>query len=175
MISPISLTHGIVVPGTGSQQFRLLHQPLRHQSNRSLPFWVLQGRDISEDPWLDIYAFCTTVEFAREDYEVMSYMTSKIESSIFVQMIICVRAILSSELSKEELAHVGEDEGGDVRVVGRMLLTKRDIKKRVGDEVEKLEVFETEEQRVRAFKKYFGIELTGEEREGIRGRATEIR
>lgn len=104
----------------------------------------------------------------------MSYTTSTLDSIIFVKMIVCVRAILSSELSKEELAKVGGEAGG-VRIVGRMILTKRDMKRRIGDEVEKLEVFETEEQRVQGFKKYFRIELTGEEQKGIKGRVTEIR
>lgn len=175
IISPIPLIHEIVAPGTGSQQFRLLHQPLRHQANRGLPYWLLQTKHTSADPWLDVYAFCPNIEFSQEDYKVMSYATSTLSDTIFTQMIICVRSVLNTELNKEELAKLGEKEGGGVRVVGRMILTKREVKRVIGDESEKLEVFETEEQRVQAFKKYFRLVLNQEEQEGIRGRKTEIR
>lgn len=174
-ISPVPLIHEIVVPGTGSQQFRLLNQPLKYQTNRSLLFWLLQTKHTSADPWLDIYAFCPNIEFGREDYEVMNYVTSRIDDIIFTNMIICVRSVSSAELSKEELAKMGEREDGEVRVVGRIILTKREVKRVMGDVSEKLEIFETEEQRVQAFKKYFRLELNQEEQEGIRGSATEIK
>lgn len=173
-ISPVPLIHEIVVPGTGTQQFRLLNQPLKHQANRSLLFWLLQTKNTSTDPWLDVYAFCPNVEFGREDYEVMNYVTSRIDGVIFIKMIVCVRCISSVELSKEELAKMGEKEDGKVRVVGRIILAKREVKRVMGDVSERLEVFETEEQRVQAFKKYFRLELNQEEQEGIRGRSTEI-
>lgn len=174
-ITPIPLIHEIIAPGTGSQQFRLLNQPLKHQANRSLPFWILQTKHTSADPWLDIYAFCPNTEFSRADYEVMNYVTSRLENIIFTKMIICVRSVLSTEFSKEELAKIGEREDGEVRVLGRIILTKREVKRIMGDVSEKLEVFETEEQRVQGFKKYFRLELNQEEQDGIRGRATEIR
>lgn len=173
-ISPVPLIHEIVVPGTGTQQFRLLNQPLKHQANRSLLFWLLQTKNTSTDPWLDVYAFYPNVEFRREDYEVMNYVTSRIDGVIFIKMIVCVRCISSVELSKEELAKMGEKEDGKVRVVGRIILAKREVKRVMGDVSERLEVFETEEQRVQAFKKYFRLELNQEEQEGIRGRSTEI-
>lgn len=174
-ITPIPLIHEIIAPGTGSQQFRLLNQPLKHQANRSLLFWILQTKHTSADPWLDIYAFCPNTEFSRADYEVMSYVASRIENIIFTKIIVCIRSVLSTELSKEELAKMGEMEDGEVRVLGRIILTKRDVKRVMGDVSEKLEVFETEAQRVQGFKKYFRLELNQEEQDGIKGRATEIR
>lgn len=174
VISPIQLVHKIVASGTGSQKFRLLNQPLKHQANRSLLSWILQTKHTSADPWLDIYAFFPNVEFSREDYEVMSYVTSRLENLIFTKMVFCIRCVLSTELSKEELANMGEREDGEVRVLGRIILTKGEVKRIVGDVSEKLEVFETEEQRVQGFRKYFRLELNQEEQDGIRGRATEI-
>lgn len=105
----------------------------------------------------------------------MNYVTSRIDGIIFTEMILCVRCVSSAQLSKEELAKIGEKEDGEVRVVGRISLTKREVKRITGDVSEKLEVFETEEQRVQAFKKYFRLELNQEEQEGIRGRPTEIK
>lgn len=173
-ISPIPLVHRIVVPGTGSQKFRLLNQPLKHQANRSLLYWILQTKHTSADPWLDLFAFSPNVEFSRTDYEVMSYVTNKREDLIFAKMIFCVRSVLSTELSKEELAKMGEREDGEVRVLGRIILTRGEVKRVMGDVSEKLEVFETEEQRVQGFRKYFRLELNQEEQDGIRGRVTEI-
>lgn len=174
IISPIPLVHKIVAPGTGSQKFRLLNQPLKHQENRSLLCWILQTKHTSADPWLDVYAFSPNIEFSRADYEVMNYVTNKFENLMFTKMIFCIRSVLSTELSKEELAKIGEIEDGEVRVLGRMILTKREVKRVMGDVSEKLEVFETEEQRVQGFRKYFRLELNQEEQDGIRGRATEI-
>lgn len=164
---------GVVTPGAGTEQFRLLQQPLRYQTNRSLPFWILQNKSTSEGSWLDLYAFSPHVELSQEDYEVLSYYTSTNENTIMTKIIICIRTILSSELSKEELEQAGEKEG-EVKAVGRMILVGRKFKKNIGDVAKESKILETEEQRVQVLKKYFNIELTEKEQVAIRGGASEI-
>lgn len=135
-------------------------------------------QETPDDPWLDTYSFSDLVEFFLEDYEVMSYATSTLPDQVFLKRLICVRTILSTELESEaDFADAGLDKGkeGEVTTVGRMILVDREVKKRIGAKTTRLAHFETEQERVEALKKWFGIELTQEEREAIKGRGTEIR
>jgi hypothetical protein len=177
-IAPIPLIPDSHVPGPVPQLFRLLHHPLKAAMNRSLPQWILQNKNTPDDPWLDAYTFSDQVEFFLDDYEVMSYYTSTRPDKIFLQKLICVRTILSTELeSGEDFADAGLDKGkaSEVTTVGRMILIDGEVKKRIGAKTTRLAHFETEDERVKALKRWFGIELTQEEREAIKGRGTEIR
>ena len=114
-----------------------------------------------------MYAFSTEVEFFKEDFEVMNLSTST--TSIFVGLVCCVRTILGDEVP--ESAATGDAE----TTVGQMILNGSTVKRRTGGVTEVLRVCETEEQRIEAMEKWFGLVLTDEEREGIMGRPTEIK
>lgn len=67
-------------------------------------------------------------------------------------------------------------EGGSDRqeVYGKRMLAGNVVKENLGGKTQILEECRSEGQRVEALKRWFGIELTDEEREGIRGWQTEI-
>lgn len=133
--------------------------------NQRLKYWVLQMRETQEKGWSQMYTFSTAVEFTPEDYEVMNLSTSTL--SIFAGLVCCVRSILG-----EELPELGKDPK---ETVGKMLLNGDTVKRRILGKTEVLRVCKSEEERVDALKKWFGLELTEEERRGINGRATEIK
>ncbi len=69
----------------------------------------------------------------------------------------------------------GEGEGG-VRgeIYGKVMMADGVVKRNVGGKTEVVRVCGSEEERVEALREYFGIKLTEEEREGIRGREVEL-
>ncbi|KAL7269140.1 hypothetical protein RUND412_008208 [Rhizina undulata] len=175
-ISALPLTPNSPVPATGSQLHRLLHKPLKQLSNRGLPQWIFQCQNTPQEPWLDEYAFSTEIEFFQEDYEVMSYAASTLPTSIFQQMVFCIRTILSSELTtNEEFKNAGISRDGEVRAVGKVILKDREVRRRVGARTEKVDEFASEAERWEGLRKWFGIVLDEEEKRGIRGLKTEIK
>lgn len=60
------------------------------------------------------------------------------------------------------------------RIVGKIMLVNGEVKRNLGGKTELVRVFETEEERIEGLKEYFGIDMTEEEIEGIRGRQLEL-
>lgn len=66
-------------------------------------------------------------------------------------------------------------EGEDSRVYGKVMLVNGDVKLNTRGKTEVVKVCKSEEERVGALKKYFGIVLTEEERLGIVGHVAELK
>lgn len=90
----------------------------------------------------------------------MSYATSTRKESVFTQKIIVVKFLLS-------------EDGGDV--VGRVSLEGARFKRKIGSETAKLRVCSDERERVEELREWFGIEITEEERQEIKGTDTELK
>lgn len=54
------------------------------------------------------------------------------------------------------------------------MLVNGEVKMNTGGKTQVVKVCKTEAERVEALREYFGIELTEEEREGIRGTCTDL-
>jgi len=59
-------------------------------------------------------------------------------------------------------------------VVGKVMLVNGEVKRNMGDQTETVMVCRTECERVSALEKYFGITLTAEEKEGVKGRNVDL-
>lgn len=105
------------------------------------------------------YSF-TEMEFLPADYRVMNHWASTSKSIFFTWEVMCVRKIL--------------DEG-ETRVIGELTLHNDSLKRRVYGENEFEVIFKSEEERVAALKKYFGIELKEYEKNAILGTASAIK
>ena len=81
-----------------------------------------------------------------------------------------MRIMFEDELTEVEKAGLN----GEVQAAGRMILNANVFKRKVGGKTEVVEVCETENQRVAALKKWFGIILSEEQKLGIQGRASEL-
>lgn len=71
----------------------------------------------------------------------------------------------------------GEGEGGnggETGIYGKVMLVNGDVKRNLGGKTSLVKTCVTEEERVEALKEYFGITLTDDERESIRGTKTEL-
>lgn len=71
------------------------------------------------------------------------------------------------------LRRTGKD--GKEEIYGKRMLSGNVVKENLGGKTAVVEVCESEEQRVEALRKWFGITLSQEEKEGVRGWQTEIK
>jgi hypothetical protein len=68
----------------------------------------------------------------------------------------------------------GEGDGDKEKIVGKVMLVNGEVKRNMEGKTEVVKVCGSEEERIRVFGEYFGISLTEEEREGVRGRNVEL-
>jgi arylamine N-acetyltransferase len=166
---------------------RLIHRTLRDEPSATRPsdpaqaLWVYEMRVAGSEEWTPRYAF-TETEFLPSDFEVMNHYTSTSSKIWFTKKIVCVRYLLDGDdgdLAKleegEEDKGKEDEEGVEKGIVGQIMLDGNVVKRRIGEESEVLEELRSEEERVRALERWFGIVLSQEEREGIRGMVTELK
>ncbi|KAL2143408.1 hypothetical protein VTI28DRAFT_10462 [Corynascus sepedonium] len=160
MPHPVLLQHDHefvgIAPTRGRLQYRNLPEEHADPGQR---VWMYSMKEDEAAPWRDQYHF-TETEFLPCDFEVMNLRVMTAPQSFFVQTVLCLWTLLDEE-KKEP--------------VGLLILARDYVKRRIGAESSIIEQLETEEQRVRALEKYFGIVLSAEERKGIRGLASELK
>jgi arylamine N-acetyltransferase len=156
---PIPLISGYECIGIAPQSLKLEYKALPKHTDPTQKVWVYSHRENADARWIEAYAF-TELEFFPEDYEVMNLSTMTLPQSFFTQTVLCVKTLLD--------ATTGELEGV-------LILHQHEVKKRIKGEVCIVEKFTSEEQRVQALARWFGIVLTEEEKRGIRDLATELR
>lgn len=145
----------------GTQEVRLTRGPIPNLlSPLQEQFWIYQYRNKPEDEWNSFFAFGET-EFLQKDFEVMSWYTSAHPESFQTFTVLVVKFLRGK----------GSD-GPDV--IGKVMLVNGEVKRNLGGKTETVKVCSTEEERIKALRVWFGIELTEAEREGIRGRSTEL-
>jgi len=147
-----------ILKGVGSEEYHFLYEPLPDQT---IPMWILQIRYSSTKEWMNLYAFSDKVEFSHEDFILMSYKSSTEPDTFFTNAIMIAKTII---------------ENGDI--VGRLTMEEgpKGIKERRADQDSKSlsGEFKTELDRTRGIEKWFGLVLTDDEKEGIKGHVTEI-
>lgn len=111
--------------------------------------------------WNSFYAF-SEEEALEPDFAILNFWASNPDS------------FQSTAQFVVKFLRRDREDGKGQEVYGKRMLSGRVVKANLGGRTEVLEVCETEEQRVRALEKWFGISLTGRERKGIRGWGTEI-
>lgn len=158
-LTPVLLEHDHEFDGIGPFRGRLQYRCLEEHSDPNQRMWVYSGKRTESDPWRDLYAF-TEIEFFPGDFEVMNLKMMTAPQSFFVQSVMCMCAIMNAEKTQP---------------VGLLILHRDYVKRQVGDQSEIMETFETEEQRVKALEKYFGIVLSLQEQRAIRGLASELK
>ena len=159
-IVPLPLIHGSSRFSIRPRTSRLLydwvpeHTSL-HSTNR---LWRLEVLDREGDKWTPTYAF-SEVEFFPADYEVMNWYVTTHRRSWFTYQILVGRMILNED----------QDE-----VIGDLTLFERTLKKRIHGENQMQIECRSEGDRVDLLERYFGLELTTPEQEGINGTMSAI-
>jgi arylamine N-acetyltransferase len=156
---PLPLVSGHVCTGIAPQSIRLEYKRLEQHTDPSQRVWVYSHRDNDDAPWVEAYSFLE-VEFFPQDYEVMNLSTMTLPQSFFTQTVLCIKILLSEETEGME---------------GVLILHQNVVKKRIRGVTNVLEELKSEEDRVKALQKWFGIVLNEEEKNGIIGLATELR
>lgn len=120
--------------------------------------WVYENRRDENAEWDIKYCF-TELEFLPSDYKIMNYFTSTSHKTFFTRSILVDKKIM--------------DEQGEL--VGSLILNENVMKWRIHGVKEKELVFETEEERLDALEKHFGIKFGEAERDGISGLASQLK
>ncbi len=168
---PMPLVDGLVHRnGIGAQEIRLARELIPEQRWRGEDaprMWVYQYRNGAEQPWNRTYAFYE-VEFTEADFRVVNWYASQHPDSPQRTMVL---AILFLRGRRE-----GDNgKGPQECVTGKLMMVDGEVKRNVTGRTELVKVCKTEQDRVEALREYFGIELTLEERESVRGRVVELK
>lgn len=162
-----------VSPVRGKLEYKSLSQ---HTDQASQRIWVYSTQENQSAPWKEMYCFAANMEFFPADFEVMNLSTMTSPQSFFVQTVMCMWLLLNDD------SHNDIDDEDDKKErqpgpgpIGVLILHKDYVKRRIGGKSEIIEHFESEEQRVEALERYFGIVLTRKEREAIRGLPSELK
>ena len=151
--SPDEFTH--IAPAS----MRLVWKNLAENTDLNQRLWVYQHRIDNHSDFQDMYCF-TELEFLRQDYFLMNYFTSTHQKIWFTQKVICAKMVMG-----------GPDEDAIIGVI----ILQDNVKMRSNGKTEVHEEFKSEDDRVSALERRFGISLSRSECEGIRGMVSEIR
>lgn len=156
-LRPVPLESGIVFDGVGEQRGKLEHRALTQHTDKDQRIWVYSTQEDRQAPWKEQYCFMD-IEFFPADFEVMNLSTMTSPRGLFVKTVVASIVLL-------------DDKG---KPCGKTTLNQDylRIRKNGEDDVTKLE---TEEDRVAALEKHFGICLSAKEREAIRGLPSELK
>lgn len=173
---PVPLHHQEITHQIAPAQMRLCFESLRQNLNSSYKVWVVQIRyDEAEDSnWTPIYSF-PDFEFLPEDVEAMNLQPWLSPHTFFTHKVVAVRFTTSKECngtkgpgSPDEHALLDAEIDGAITLNQDVLTWRRSGKKVVQMPLR------TESDRIEALLMYFGIKLSDEDVEGIRGTAAEI-
>jgi arylamine N-acetyltransferase len=160
---PLPLVHGRAVRNLGTQEVRLVreHIPLQTLRTEESKLWIYQYRNGADLDWNSFYAFAE-FEFLHDDFEVVNWYTGCSPES-FQKRIPMVVKFLRREV-----------EGGEEEVYGKRMMVTGTVKENLGGKTKVVQECGTEDERIEALQRWFGITFTKEERDGIRGHFTEL-
>ncbi|KAM0720142.1 hypothetical protein Q7P37_004278 [Cladosporium fusiforme] len=162
---PIPLIEGRVSHNMGTQENRLIKDHIPPQVNRrpETKMWIYQYRNSPEQPWNSFYAFYEA-EFTEADYGVMNWYTGYSPESPQLSGVLVIKFLRRHKADGD-----GEDE-----VFGKRMLVDDVVKENLGGKTRIVQTCLDEYSRVAALRDWFDIELTEDEKEGIKGWQTEL-
>jgi arylamine N-acetyltransferase len=167
---PLPLISGQITPNLGSQEVRLVYSPIAQIPARPSghqKFWIYQYRNSEAAEWNSFYCF-TATEFMTQDFDAMNFYAS--EGHPFQRTTILIVKFLRDNCEGKE-----EEGVEDSKIVGKLMMVNGAVKRNLGGKTEIVQVCKNEDERIEALKQWFGITMTDEERQGIKGLVTELR
>lgn len=121
--------------------------------------WIYECRNGSEEdkPWNAFYCFSDKVEWSAADFDVCNWFTGCSPDSFQTTTVLVVKFLRRGE-----------------EVYGKRMLVNGLVKENLGGRTRLVQECQTEEERVKALKEWFGIELTDEEKKAIEGFQTAL-
>ncbi|KAI0389026.1 cysteine proteinase [Xylariaceae sp. FL0594] len=171
---PIPLVDGLVHTNLGGQQIRLVRGWLPSQLKRTerTKLWIYEYRNGEQADWNSFYAFAE-LEFMPNDWAVINSYTSTSPRSWQTGTVIAIKFLRRARKNVEDGTE-GEEGEGQQEIYGKRMLVNDVIKENLGGRTSVIHECKTEEDRVAALEKYFGIRLTEEEKNGIKGWRTAL-
>ncbi|KAJ5777566.1 hypothetical protein N7520_000812 [Penicillium odoratum] len=157
--APLPLQEGATATNIGTSEMRLVRDSLIEFSNKEQKVWIYQTRYNPTSVWVPNICF-SDVEFLPQDFAMMNFSVSQKRTSWFGQVFVCMRMIL---------------DPSEKNIIGQYVMSGKEVKRRVHGQTEILQILHTEEGRVEALAKYFGMALRKSEIQGIQGLSSEIR
>ncbi|PYH96268.1 cysteine proteinase [Aspergillus ellipticus CBS 707.79] len=157
--SPLPLTQDTVSVCMTPTEMRLVYDALPTFVDQTQKVWIYQIRYTPDSRWIPMYSFLGN-EFVPQDFEIMNFFTSQQRKSWFTQTLVCTRMFLDETESA---------------VQGLYVLSGKEVKRRQHGQTDVVATLESEQDRVQALAKWFGLHLREHEVEGIRGLVSEIK
>jgi arylamine N-acetyltransferase len=167
--APIQLLHNHVRTNLGSQETRLWHDWIPTQLHRTeeTKLWIYQYRNNSEQAWNSFFAF-SEAEAMEADFHNLNWYTGSHPESF--QTFTCIIVKFLKRPSTGADAREGDQE-----IYGKRMLVNGVIKENLGGKTTMVVDCKTEEERLDALEKWFGMRFTDEEKSGIHGWGTELK
>ncbi|KAJ5698097.1 arylamine N-acetyltransferase 1 [Penicillium macrosclerotiorum] len=150
---PLTLSNGNVTPNLGSQCVRLVRDSLPGSRQQ---MWMYQFRNADDQDWISGYAF-SEIEFFLRDFEVMNFFTSRSPGCFLTSKLLVVMFLRDEE-----------------RIYGKIVLDHDQVKRNLGGKSEVIQICYTEDERVEALEKYFGLHILVEEKAAIKGKSSSL-
>lgn len=175
--SPLRLATGQgeeprVIKNLGTQEIRLRQgvfpDTVRPEANH---VWLYEYRNGPDASWNTYYAFGET-EASPWDLECANFWVMAHPESFQRKQILAVKFIRASP---EAVPGAGKEATGELEVAGKVMLADGVLKENMGGKTRVLKECRTEKERVEVLREYFGVHLTDEQREGIKGFETELK
>ena len=172
---PFALTHGVPtthIPHTASQM-RLVYEPIPQNLNQASKVWVFQHRFDDGQDWVPQYCF-PELEFLPEDIHAMNFAPWLDPQKFFTHKVVCARFTTEREKGDGPPPRSAGEAEMEGEIDGSLSLNQDVLKwRRRGEKV--LEWgFETEQDRLDALERYFGIRFAEEDVQSIKGTAAAI-
>ncbi|RYP81127.1 hypothetical protein DL769_002136 [Monosporascus sp. CRB-8-3] len=171
---------GPELPHISPARMRVRREPIPQQVNQRCRVWIYQHHTgIESADWTPMYCF-VDIEFIPEDLRAMNMAPWRSPTSFFTRRIIMTRFTTDREQAPAEdgggagPGSADEEAISGGRIDGAIILFGDTLKWRRNGETRLQIKFKSEEERVEALKRYFGIVLDEEDRDAIRGTVSEI-
>lgn len=140
---------GPVVPGVVPEEHQLATISAPHSPSHSV--YILRHRRNSTSLWTPLFEFDSFTPFSSSDYEIMSFHSHSHPSSPFVSNVVCTTVIFDQ----------------DGTAINRILLQNNVLKERKKGTTVVSEKFDSEDARLDAIERVWGIKFTDSERKGV--------
>lgn len=163
---PLPLVEGHITRNLGTQDIRLIRDYIPGQTERTpeRKLWVYQYRNSPDKPFNSFFAFSDQVEFLWPDYNIMNWYTGSSPESFQTFTVLVVKFLRRASAESKE----------NYEIYGKRTLAGGTVKENLGGKTQVVRECENEKERVEALMHWFGIELTEEERDSIKGFGTEL-
>lgn len=151
-VTPLLLLSGQTETGLTDQELKVEFKKLAPTA-MSNPVWIYSTRHGADGLWKEIYAFADA-EFLPSDFYVLNYYT--LNASPFTRIVIVQRIFFN---------RASDNNSGSLSLVNNCIMQS------IRGVEEVVATLQSENERIEAFKTYFGISLSEEEVAAMEGSA----